>query len=405
MHIVLVTPHELRLRLLPFTYFSAPARLRLGVCTLEEKWRRRADSVSSLPLPGVRPFSVGPATVFAFVQAAVIPTDNFLARLAAMSPFTSLHNAAGDWLASTWRGDFPSRGTLEDIMARCPADTTPYQGPLRVVDRIWKIVQYNEEEILADTKDLAAEGNTRHPGDSFNNFFSYAETNCLYGEHPIHLGTGAQVQSSTISTQKGPVYIGKNAFIENSFLRGPCAVGDGTRVLGAKLSQSTLGPHTKVGGEVARSVIFGYSNKAHQGFLGDSVVGYWCNIGAGTNVSNLKNTHSPVSLWDYAHGGYVATGLQFCGLFMGDYSKCGVGTILNTGTVMGFSAHVFGHGFPPKHLPSFFWGGGGHQGEFSLEKALLVAERTMQRRNKTLSAEQKGIFRQVFEETAPYRNE
>ncbi|MCS6834028.1 MAG: glucose-1-phosphate thymidylyltransferase, partial [Flammeovirgaceae bacterium] len=174
----------------------------------------------------------------------------------------------------------------------------------------------------------------------------------------------------------------------------------GTKIKG----DTTIGPHCKVGGEVSNSVIFGFSNKAHEGFVGNTVIGEWCNLGADTNTSNLKNNYSMVKVWNYREGKPISSGQQFCGLIMADHAKCGINTMFNTGTVVGVGANVFDAGFPPKFVPDFAWGGANHFVETDLEKAFQTAERMMSRRKMTLSETDKNILQKVFELTSVYRN-
>ena len=194
--------------------------------------------------------------------------------------------------------------------------------------------------------------------------------------------------------------------MEGSVVRGPFAMCKhsvlklNTKIYGA----TTLGPYCKVGGEVNNSVLMGYSNKGHDGFLGNSVLGEWCNLGADTNNSNLKNNYTEVKLWDYETGRFAKTGLQFCGLMMGDHSKCGINTMFNTGTVIGVSANVFGSGFPRNFIPSYSWGGASGFTEYKTNKVFEVAEVVMQRRNLVFEDKDQKILTHVFEETKKYRN-
>ena len=205
-----------------------------------------------------------------------------------------------------------------------------------------------------------------------------------------------------MNTSKGPIYIAAHAEVmEGCMLRGPLAMCEhsttkmGTKIYGA----TTLGPHVKIGGEVNNSVIFGYSNKGHDGFLGNSVLGEWCNLGADTNNSNLKNNYSEVKVWSYKENKELGTALKFCGLFMGDHSKSGINTMFNTGTVVGVSSNIFGADFPPKHIPSFQWGGAAGFQAFQFDKALEVAKEMMQRRNIELTKEDIAILSAVYEQT------
>ena len=202
------------------------------------------------------------------------------------------------------------------------------------------------------------------------------------------------------------MYIGKDAVVmEGSIIRGPFALCESSQTkLGAKIyGPTTIGPHSKVGGELNNVVIFGFSNKGHDGFLGNSVLGEWCNIGADSNNSNLKNNYAEVKLWNYATAKFTHTGLQFCGLIMGDHSKCGINTMFNTGTVVGVSANIFGAGFPRNFIPSFSWGGPQGQSIYKTDKAFEVVEKVMERRNILFDVKEQKILTKVFELTEDYR--
>ena len=220
----------------------------------------------------------------------------------------------------------------------------------------------------------------------------------------IFLEDGAVVEASILNTKGGPIYFGKGAEVmEGCMIRGPFGLGAGAQLkMGAKIYGATaVGPECRVGGEVSNSVILGFSNKGHDGFLGNSVLGEWCNLGADTNTSNLKNTYGPVKAWSYAERAMVDTGLQFLGLVMGDHAKSGINTMFNTGSVVGVAANVFGSGFPPKHLPSFTWGGAGGFLEHTLDKALDTAQRVMERRHVPLTVVDRAMLEHVFREDRP----
>lgn len=409
MHVVLVDLAETRLHLLPLVYFSPIARLRVGVGTLEGKWSGKVRSISLLPAPYLRslfPFREHQQMVF--VHAGVIPTDHFVAHLAAMPPHSTLYDEKKCWLASKGAGTLAASCNLDVLKKSCPKIAPAYTAPLHCIDRLWKILQYNEEKLSAELcamVDMRVDGEVFYPDKKAASdcFLVGHPSNRAYGAHPIHLAGDAFIYGSTFSTREGPIYLGRGVQVEDAFLQGPCMVDDNAQIVSATVSRSVLGVHAKVGGEVLRSVIFDYSNKAHHGFLGDSIIGRWCNIGAGTSASNLKNTYATVSLWDYAQSAYVDTHRQFCGLFMGDYSKCGIHTMFNTGTVVGASANLFGYGLLLRHVPSFFWGGCETQAEFALPKAIEVAQRTMLRRKKNLPQAMQALFSLIFEETAQYR--
>jgi UDP-N-acetylglucosamine diphosphorylase/glucosamine-1-phosphate N-acetyltransferase len=228
-----------------------------------------------------------------------------------------------------------------------------------------------------------------------------------YNSENIFIEEGAVIKASILNAENGPIYIGRNALIqEGSMIQGPFAIGESSVLAqGTKIRpNTTVGPFCKVGGEVSNCVVFGYSNKGHDGYLGNSVLGEWCNLGANTNNSNLKNDHSPVKLHSYVSDALADTGLLFCGLMMGDYSKAGISTMFNTGTVVGVSTNVFGAGFQSKHVPSFSWGGAAEGfSEYRFPKALAVAKDTVSRRNVSFDETEENILKSVFEQTREQR--
>ena len=224
-------------------------------------------------------------------------------------------------------------------------------------------------------------------------------------KNQIFIEEGAKVEFSILNATEGPIYIGKDAEImEGCLVKGPFALCENAILkMGAKIyGGTTIGPFSKVGGEINNVVILGYSNKAHDGFLGNSVIGEWCNLGADTNTSNLKNTYEDVKLWNYPLQTFINTGLQFCGLIMGDHSKCGINTMFNTGTVVGVNANVFGSGFQRNFIPSFSWGGVSGISTYDIKKAIIVAQRVYERRNLVFNDTEKDILKHVFNLT--YKN-
>ncbi|MDT8347709.1 MAG: GlmU family protein [Flavobacteriaceae bacterium] len=222
----------------------------------------------------------------------------------------------------------------------------------------------------------------------------------------IFIHPKANLNPCILNASLGPIYIDEDAEImDGSLVRGPFYLGKSSVLkMGAKIYGATsIGPHSKVGGEVNNSIIFGYSNKAHDGFLGNAVIGEWCNLGADTNNSNLKNNYDIVKLWDYTTERFSSTGLQFCGLIMGDHSKCGINTMFNTGTVVGVSANIFGAGFPRNFIPSFSWGGAAGTITYKFEKAIEVAEKVMQRRNLQLDQQSLEILKEIFNRSEKFR--
>jgi UDP-N-acetylglucosamine diphosphorylase/glucosamine-1-phosphate N-acetyltransferase len=227
-----------------------------------------------------------------------------------------------------------------------------------------------------------------------------------YHERNIFIEEGVSIKAAIINAEKGPVYLGKNASLqEGTVIRGPAAIMEGADIsMGAKIRENTtIGPFCKVGGEVKNSIIFGNSNKAHEGYLGNSIIGEWCNLGADTNCSNLKNNYSNVRVWNYADNTFQDSAQQFCGVFMGDHSKTSIGTLMNTGTVIGVSANIFGFGLTPKFIPSFSWGGYSPNTTYNFNKALDSARKMMGRRNKSLGDDEARVLKEIFNITHAYR--
>ena len=273
-----------------------------------------------------------------------------------------------------------------------------FDNDILKIEHTWDIFSKNGEAIQQDF-DLLKYERTSQPIPSSNN---------VIAPENIFIEEGAKLEFTTLNASSGPIYIGKNAEImEGSTIRGPLALcDDATIKLGAKIyGPTTVGPFSKVGGEVNNSVLFGYSNKGHDGFLGNSVLGEWCNLGADTNNSNLKNNYAEVRLWDYDTERFARTGLQFCGLMMGDHSKCGINTMFNTGTVVGVNANIFGSGFPRNFVPSYSWGGASGFSTYLTKKAFEVAEVVMSRRNIEFTLQDKAILEHVFEITKKYRKD
>jgi UDP-N-acetylglucosamine diphosphorylase/glucosamine-1-phosphate N-acetyltransferase len=234
-----------------------------------------------------------------------------------------------------------------------------------------------------------------------------SRTNTILKRENVFMERDAWIEGAILNADTGPIYIGEHAEImEGSVVRGPFALGEyATLKMGAKIyGPTTVGPFSIAGGEIKNSVIQGYSNKVHDGFLGNSVLGEWCNLGADSNNSNLKNNYSGVKLWNYREEKPVATGLQFCGLIMGDHSKCGINTMFNTGTVVGVNANIYGAGFPPNFVPSFSWGGPEGFTTYQIDKAFEVAAEVMKRRDRLFDQTEKDILKTIFEMTEKYRS-
>lgn len=369
----------------PFTLTRPIAKLRIGILTLDEKWQQRikcnVSYVTQDYLSSKFPENKEEDNVF--VNARLLPNHMIVKAIEALSFGQVLYSKEG-WLAK--RGK-----ELKDNY-----DEISYDNEVSMLTSITDIFNWNGNQIVEDFKWITKNKTS-------NSLGAFCQ---VFGDYPVFIEEGAEVNAVTINTKNGPVYIGKDVEImEGATIRGPFAACEGAVVkMNAKIyGDTTIGPFSKIGGEVSNSVILGYSNKGHDGFLGNSVIGEWCNLGADTNNSNLKNNYSNVKVWNYTSESFEDTGLQFCGLLMGDHSKTGINTMLNTGTVVGVCANIFGGGFPEKHIPSFSWGGSEKMVEFRLEKSFEVAEKMMERRKVEFGKEDKAIFTHLFEYTAKYR--
>jgi UDP-N-acetylglucosamine diphosphorylase/glucosamine-1-phosphate N-acetyltransferase len=283
--------------------------------------------------------------------------------------------------------------SVEDLLA---VSNTPqfqqlaYPHKITLIQYPYDIFTENRQEIIRDFQLVTHNRKSQVITDKHT---------IIYGSENIFLEEGASIKAAILNAEEAPIYIGKNAKVhEGAIIKGAFALGEGAEVnMGAKIKgDTTIGLYSKVGGEISNSVIFGYSNKGHDGFLGNSVIGEWCNLGADTNTSNLKNNYSEVKIWNYAEQKMVGTGKQFCGTLMGDHAKCSINTMLNTGTVVGVGANLFGAAFPPKYVPNFAWGGTENFDKFDFEAFCSMVERVIQRRNLNLTAVEKGILQYIY---------
>jgi UDP-N-acetylglucosamine diphosphorylase/glucosamine-1-phosphate N-acetyltransferase len=370
----------------PFTLTRPAALIRCGILTIAEKWSTRLSAPVSYRcaeyLQAKYPEHSSDDNLY--INGRCLPDASIIEAVHQLPSGSALKH--GDTLIAYRGAQFtPENATGTELSsATC-------------ISRIHNIFTFNHTEIEADFALLTA-GRTSA---------SLSTTNTVFGKHPLFVEEGVKAEAAVFNTNEGPIYLGKNSEVmEGALIRGPFALCESGGVkMGAKIyTGTTIGPHSKVGGEVSNSVIFGYSNKGHDGFLGNSVLGEWCNLGADTNNSNLKNNYEDVKLWNYTTGGFERTGLQFCGLFMGDHSKCGINTMFNTGTVVGVSANIFGAGFPRNFVPSFAWGGAQGFETYQTKKAFQTAEKVMERRHVTLEEADKNILLHIFEEEVNYRN-
>lgn len=389
MNVILFDEQENRKNLLPFTFTRPVADIRVGILTIKQKWDIWLNTTCSYStedyLSGK--FAQIQETNSLYINAGVCPDETLIKTLTAILPGQKFMHQ--DKLIAYC-------GSPENIAA---SEQIEYTRALVIINNVWDIFQKNGEALLADFE-LLTKNKTSKP---------LSKTVTVIGNPAlIFLEEGAIAEACILNTSSGPIYLGKDSEVmEGSSIRGPFALCEHSAVkMNSKIyGPTTVGPHSKVGGEINNSVIFGFTNKAHDGFLGNSVLGEWCNLGADTNNSNLKNNYGNVKLFNYNQNKPVDTGLQFCGLMMGDYSKSGINTMFNTGTVVGVAANIFGGGFPPTHIPSFSWGGENGFETYKQEKLFETAEKVFHRRGLTLDEKEKNILNSVFNLTADQRNE
>ncbi|MEI6697067.1 MAG: GlmU family protein [Bacteroidota bacterium] len=382
-----------RNNLLPLSFTRPVADIRVGILTIREKWEKylncKTSSLTEAYLSEKFPIIIQSDNFL--INSSIFPNKEIIDEIHVLKPNQAL--SAGDYIIAynIKEEDFENIGddslsNYQEIISK--ASHTK-------LNNVWDVFTSNGQEIIADLEILTKGRKS----------IEISNTNKIAGQHQIFVEEGAKIEFSILNASEGPIYVGKDVEImEGCMLRGPLALCDHSIVkMGAKVyGGTTIGPFSKVGGEINNVVILGYSNKAHEGFLGNSVIGEWCNIGADTNTSNLKNTYEDVKLWNYPLQTFVNTGLQFCGLIMGDHSKCGINTMFNTGTVVGVNANVFGSGFQRNFIPSFSWGGVNGISTYDIKKAVIVAQRVYERRNLAFNDIEKDILNHVFNLT--YKN-
>ena len=381
-----------RNNLLPFTYTRPVADIRIGILTIREKWEAylgfTTTTLTEEYLSEKYPMVEMDENVM--INASFLPNTELTEIIKNLEENQAVFKGE-DVIA------FFSKESQDNINFES-YEAIEFNDDLIKIEHTWDIFRKNGEALSEDFE-LLTKGRKSQ---------SIPSSNRVVDPSNVYIEEGATVEFTILNASTGPIYIGKDAEImEGSIIRGPFSIGEGSTLkLGTKIyGPTTVGPFCKVGGEVTNAVLFAYSNKAHEGYLGNSVLGEWCNIGADTNTSNLKNDYSEVRLWDYQTESFAKTGLQFCGLMMGDHSKCGINTMFNTGTVVGVSANIFGSGFPRNFIPSFSWGGHGGFTTYLTKKAFEVAKVVMSRRNVEFSEQDAEILEHIFEETKKYRRD
>lgn len=380
--------------LLPLTFTRPISELRIGILTIKEKWEKHLSTTASyLTQPYLsKKFPTHISQDNLLINSALLPDKQTLQQIQSLQMGQILVQG-DDVLAVRLSEEDTRRFTIgstsvKDLIQKHETSNTKLIATF--ISRPYDIFSLNGIELVKDFELVTAERQTQ----------PYSKTNTVFGKHPIFLEEGVYMECCIINTHDGPVYLGKDTQImEGSIIRGGFAACEGSIVkMGAKIyGPTTIGPNCRLGGEVNNSVFIANSNKGHDGFLGNSVIGAWCNLGADTNTSNLKNNYLPVKIWSYPDHGFKDTGLQFCGLIMGDHSKSGINTMFNTGTVVGVAANIFGDGFPRTYIPSFSWGGAAGFIIHQLKKALDTAKIVMKRRNLELTQEDINILEHIFE--------
>ncbi len=371
---------------LPLTFTRPVAEMRMGILTFAERWQKLLEisEVRYVTEDYLQPkFRKPEPKQSLFIVPNFFPSREILKQIKHLQPGEALVYDNEVLVANI---------NMENFSLNQISKMTDIHEGLLFIEKPTDIFSYNDRAIEFDFK-LLTEGRTSQELSSTNGFIGESEN--------LFIEEGASVEFSTLNCKAGKIYIGKNAEImEGSHIRGSLALCEDSKInLGTKVyGGTTIGPSSKVGGEVNNIVIFGYSNKGHDGFVGNSVIGEWCNLGADTNSSNLKNNYASVKLWNYRKKRFLDTGLQFCGLIMGDHSKTAINTQLNTGTVVGVAANIFKSGFPPNLVENFSWGGMKGDEKFKLEKSYEVAEKAMERRKIAITEEDKEMLKYIYNE-------
>ena len=381
---------SVRNALLPFTFTRPVADIRVGILTIREKWEKylgiTTTTVTEEYLSEKFPMVEMEENIM--INASFCPNEVLVEMISFLQPKQAI--VKDEEIIAFYTTEDQEEINFEEY------EWIDFEEDCLQIAHTWDIFQKNDQAIRDDFELLTQDRKSQPIPSTVN----------VLGAENIFIEEGAVLNFCTLNATTGPIYIGKEAEImEGSVIRGPFALGDHAQVkLATKIyGATTVGPHCRVGGEVNNSVLFAYSNKGHDGFLGNAVLGEWCNIGADSNNSNLKNNYEPVKLWNYETERFENTGLQFCGLMMGDHSKCGINTMFNTGTVVGVAANIFGAGFPRNYIPDFTWGGAQGTQAYLPKKAFETAKIVMSRRNVAFSELDEDILTHIFNETKEWQ--
>ena len=378
--------------LLPFTFTRPVADILTGIMTIRQKWEMRLGSTTTTLTAEYlsAKFPMVELEENVMINASFLPNDTLAEMVSNLGSNQAIFK--GDEVIAFFTNEEQEEVDFDTY------EIIEYEGDCIAIKNTWDIFSKNNLAIQEDFNYLTEDRKSQPIPKSVN----------VIAPENVFIEEGAKLEFVTLNASTGPIYIGKDAEImEGSMIRGPFALCENASVkMGSKVyGATTVGPYSRIGGEVKNSVIFAQSNKGHEGYLGDSVIGEWCNMGADTNNSNLKNNYEEVKLWSYETEGFAKTGLQFCGLMMGDHSKCGINTMFNTGTVVGVSANIFGTGFPRNFIPSFSWGGASGFTTYVTKKAFETARLVMSRREIEFDEQEAAILEHVFEESKKWRKD
>lgn len=381
---------SVRNNLLPFTFTRPVADIRIGILTIREKWEKYLGTTTTTVTEEYLSdkFPMVEMAENVMINASFCPNEVLVEMIQFLQPNQAI--VKNDEIIAFFTTDEQEEVVFEDY------ELLEIEADCLQIEHTWDIFQKNDQAIREDFELLTQDRKSQPIPSTVN----------VLGSENIFIEEGAVLNFCTLNATTGPIYIGKDAEImEGSVIRGPFALCEHAQVkLATKIyGATTVGPHSRVGGEINNSVLFAYSNKGHDGFLGNAVLGEWCNIGADSNNSNLKNNYESVKLWNYESERFENTGLQFCGLMMGDHSKCGINTMFNTGTVVGVAANIFGAGFPRNYIPNFTWGGAQGTQAYLPKKAFETAKIVMSRRNVDFTDLDEAILTHVFNETKEWQ--
>jgi UDP-N-acetylglucosamine diphosphorylase/glucosamine-1-phosphate N-acetyltransferase len=378
--------------LLPFTFTRPVADILIGIMTIRQKWEMRLGSTTTTLTEEYlsEKYPMVELEENVMINASFCPNAILTEMVSNLEPNQAIFK--GEEVIAFYTNDQQEEVDFDTY------EILEYADDCIAVKNTWDIFSKNNLAIQEDFEYLTEDRKSQPIPKSVN----------VIAAENIFIEEGAILEFVTLNASAGPIYIGKDSEImEGSVIRGPFALCENAQVkMGSKVyGATTVGPYSRIGGEVKNAVLFAHANKGHEGYLGDSVIGEWCNLGADTNNSNLKNNYEEVKLWSYETEGFAKTGLQFCGLMMGDHSKCGINTMFNTGTVIGVSTNIFGTGFPRNFVPSFSWGGAAGFTTYLTKKAFETARLVMSRRGIEFDEIEAAILEHVFEESKKWRKE